>query len=613
MNGIAFEYGAGTSLAYGPLVATGGASATSHLIDRVQHYAVGAHTLGRFVYPAGTYPPDPTRANAIGWPGMWPTLHVFAEFDPASAPTSGIALHCSISSDDDPGSAGSLTCADYECDATSLHVTDRGAKVITPGADGFATWKYGLWTINYLQVMHDDQEAGVDAVPDDELALVGTADYPVHLGSSDIEGFQAQMFIDMVNNRADDWLLRLTTTDGATLSGFASIAAAQQYSYASPLRTFPRVQVSESDTGGAFPQPSYALAAGDVDAMDLVGLAMGYAEFYALTDPANVDVGGAQPAAAYFDGDPFDGSLRERALAMMRVAVIDLDRGPAPATTTQVAYEAIGLRTVLRALSSQLELYSNNTPDSAFGATPLDAFAIAYPGDATLTFTARVEQMIHAQADLLFDQLTDPTGRAYGAIGDPSDTLDSHAAAIRGLFAVYLATGDSRYFNRALAVFDRMDKTFYDPAARIYSVEPAPVDAVTWTPLRFALVQSALRDMYELVAARPGGELLEPVLEDRLGRLNKLVLNGWDDRDGDRIVAWPDECVNVVDGLPRGGLQMAERTLTGEIGLLQEHLIPGMMPNPTSDRESDCVPEIDDAKLPAALADAVTFHIQRGS
>jgi len=119
--------------------------------------------------------------------------------------------------------------------------------------------------------------------------------------------------------------------------------------------------------------------------------------------------------------------------------------------------------------------------------------------------------------------------------------------------------------------------------------------------------------MYELVAARPGGEMLEPVLEDRLGRLNKLVLNGWDDRDGDRIVAWPDECVNVVDGLPRGGLQMAERTLTGEIGLLQEHLIPGMMPNPTSDRESDCVPEIDDAKLPAALADAVTFHIQRGS
>ena len=57
------------------------------------------------------------------------------------------------------------------------------------------------------------------------------------------------------------------------------------------------------------------------------------------------------------------------------------------------------------------------------------------------------------------------------------------------------------------------------------------------------------------------------MLEERLGRLNKLVLNGWDDRNDDRMVEWPSECVNVVDRLPRGGLQMAERTLTGEIGV----------------------------------------------
>jgi hypothetical protein len=89
------------------------------------------------------------------------------------------------------------------------------------------------------------------------------------------------------------------------------------------------------------------------------------------------------------------------------------------------------------------------------------------------------------------------------------------------------------------------------------------------------------------------------------------VLNGWDDRDFDRMVRWPDECVNVVDGLPRGGLQMAERTLTGEIGIFQETLLPGKTGDPTSDRESDCVPEIDDAQLPSALADSVTFMIAR--
>ena len=63
-----------------------------------------------------------------------------------------------------------------------------------------------------------------------------------------------------------------------------------------------------------------------------------------------------------------------------------------------------------------------------------------------------------------------------------------------------------------------MEAVFYDPDARIYAATPAPVDDVEYTPLRFALLQSALRDMYELVAARPGGEALEPVLEDRARR-----------------------------------------------------------------------------------------------
>ena len=373
---------------------------------------------------------------------------------------------------------------------------------------------------------------------------------------------------------------------------------------------------------------------------------LGYATAYALTDQNNRDVGGSQPALAYFDGDPFDvdngdadgeSTLHDRALAMMRVALIDLDRlhgsssgvfvdsvamaGGAPVrgttiSTTSAAYTLIALRAVLRATSSQLELYSNNTPDTAIGRTPLDALPIHFPGDAALTFSERVSQLVRAHADLLLNRLTDETGRAFAGwdVVDNTpvggDTLDAHAAAIRGLFSAYLATGDTRYRDRAIAVFDRMDAVFYDRDARIYGSEPAPVASVQYTPLRFALVQSALRDMYELVAARPGGEAREPVLEARIGRLDKLVLNGWDDRDRDKHITWPGECTNVVTGLPRGGLQMAERTLTGETGRLIDE-IGGNMGPPTSDRESDCVPEVDDAHLPAALADAVTFTVTR--
>ncbi len=653
MNNLMFESGAGTSLAYGPLVnpenATG-AAATAHLTALVQKFGIGANTVGRFVF----------ATSPLGWPGMWPTAHVFASFDPTIDPTREISLACVITSDDNPGAMPgiSVTSADYECDASSLHLRDRAAQIeptLTPGADGFSAWKYGLWVINYLQVMHDSFEGPVSTVADADLATVGRAGNTIvgadedgiearpgtYLGSSDIEGFQAQMFIASADNRAQDWLTRLTTTDGVTLSGFPSTAAAIGYAYDAPLRWFPTIHVTETDTGSGFPKPAYTLASPASDLLDALGLAMGYAEFYALTDRTNVNVGGAQTARVMFDGDPFVGNdIRDRALAIMRVAIIDLDRvhtdpatgllvdratfsGSTPVrghtlSTTSLAYTVLGLRTVLRSLGGQLELYSNNTPDTAISYTPLDAVAIRYPGDPALTFSSRLEAMLRTHAELLYDHLTDATGRAWSgwnietrAPVDDSDTLDAHAAAVRGLFAAYLATGNIRYRDRAVAVFDRMEEVFFDRDARIYTTSPAPAESVEYTPLRFALVQSAVRDMYEMNARRPGGEQRIAILEDRIARLNKLVLDGWDDRDQNRIVDYPAECVRVIDGIPRGGLQVAERTLTGEIGSLQAPLLPGDVRIATSDRDRDCVPEIDDAHLPAGLADSITFHLVR--
>src|SRR5262249_43482668 len=154
-------------------------------------------------------------------------------------------------------------------------------------------------------------------------------------GSSDIEGFQAQMFLEEIDDRAADWLLHFATSDGATLSGFASLNDALAYDETAPLRWFPVVAVTETDEGGPFPRPGYSLSSPDSDLLDQVGLILGYSEFFALTDAANADVGGAQPALAIFDGDPFpvddqmaDGedTIHDRALGMLRVGMVNLDR-----------------------------------------------------------------------------------------------------------------------------------------------------------------------------------------------------------------------------------------------------------------------------------------------
>ncbi len=59
MNNLASESGAGTSLAYAPLVDTDnatGSAATAHLADLVQHYAAASNAFGKFVFAPGTFP-----------------------------------------------------------------------------------------------------------------------------------------------------------------------------------------------------------------------------------------------------------------------------------------------------------------------------------------------------------------------------------------------------------------------------------------------------------------------------------------------------------------------------------------------------------------------------
>ena len=182
-----------------------GADALQGLRDWVQHLAVGSNAVSRFVHA------EVTPNNPLGWPGLWPTLQPYASWDP-TIHASSASTGCSISSDDDPGASGSLACNDYECDYTTLHLPNRTAQMkmtIDPGSSGWAGWKEALWTLNYLQVMHDSTEAPVTTVPDAQLAMVGTPGNTVvgaddtgaatapgtYLGSSDIEGFQAGNFL----------------------------------------------------------------------------------------------------------------------------------------------------------------------------------------------------------------------------------------------------------------------------------------------------------------------------------------------------------------------------------------------------------------------------------
>jgi hypothetical protein len=436
--------------------------------------------------------------------------------------------------------------------------------------------------------------------------------------------------IDEIDNKAALLTRTLLTGDGVTASGFATTKEALAYDYTSPLRWWP-AQTAVTETGHQppqgsswryFPQP---LRLQPVDGAShlsgLAALAGGFATFYALTDFQNPDVGGQPSSRATFDGDPFpaddqiaDGeeSPHDRALAVVKIALVDLDRLHFDAThqvlvdtasvspsgtitrgtivsALDASWALVGMRTALRSIGSTLTLYSNDTPDTHGAPTALDPVKL---DGISGTLAARTLALITAEADFIADKLTDADGtvaNSYDVAAGTRDLsptrLESDASAIRALLDAYLATSNERYRQKAMLVYGDLQRRFWMTDVRAFRTVAGESDRIVWTPLAHGTLQGALRQYWKLVARRPGNERVAAELLEEVKRENKLVLNGWDDANGDDRVQYPAECTGA-------GLQMAERALTGELARIDDR----------GDRDHDCVVEISVAKRPAALA-----------
>jgi hypothetical protein len=271
-------------------------------------------------------------------------------------------------------------------------------------------------------------------------------------------------------------------------------------------------------------------------------------------------------------------------------------------TTASLAHAVIGLRQTLVAINGSISQYgvADLSPARDIQGI-LNETGFHPPGGGS--FSARVREMLATQARFFLDSLTTDEGKvangaaveASGAISlDPSPaTLTSQGAALRALIEGFLLTGDEAYRTRARAVARRLESHFHAPALRLYRGQDSGPDEVEMTPATFAWLQSALRESYKTLSIPDDAALDRALLETRIARANKLFLNGWDDRNGDQAVQPASECL-------AGRLQLAEQALTGEPGQQGGAL--------TSDRDGDCVLEVDDAGRLPSLAAAVRFH-----
>ncbi len=660
MNSIVEFSGAGVSLVNGPLVVRmPQAAPQDKLIARIGELLTNA---GTNVGPGGTtmggyatLPPPPNNAqNPLGFSGLVPTFAPYSSFDPTVTATLQEVGVCG-------GSVGysgvpSLNAETplYECSYNSLHLPDgQLVHVLVPAVLGFATWKQSLWAIDFAGRLHDSGSNPVTAINPTQQSLVGTfgnqvvgtappgAAIGTYIGSIPLEGMWGLNMIAGMDN-LDEWLLStLMTCDGASLGGFPSKMAATTYDYASPMCWFPAAINVAVDATQTFP-PVTALTLSDATSrsVDLAGLLLGNAMFFAITDSRNAGVGQRIGLQVLFDGNhafPADDgkpdgeeTAHDRALALLRVAFVDLDRLHADpslgvmndsatvnagqvtrsgaVTTTALAHVLIGLRQVVLSLDAAVTQYgaADESP-SADANGILNAIPIHPKGSGAPAFSSYVRQVFETNATFVRDVLTTADGHvANGAtlsdgkaiVSTSAALLESQTAAARALTEAFLLTGDPSFEERARAVVRHLEAAFYSAPARMFRGQEGGDDEVLMTPERFGWLQSALRETDKVLHV-PGDPVLgRPALEATIARVNTLFMNGWDDLNGNQQVdhgdGGPDECLGAR-------LQQAEQSLTGELGRDAYGL-------PIRDRDGDCVPELAHAQSLSVFAGEVHFH-----
>ncbi len=665
MNMVANQTTAGLSLADGPIVAARAeATPLGRLVARTSELLISAGTdiSGYAQLPVTGNNP----LNYLGFTGLWPSFAPFADFDPTMAPSNQVVKACTL-----PGGYGGIPTLgselpEFECAYNTLHLPNRDAQVnktLVPAVLGFATWKEALWSIDFAGRLHDSQSNPVSTVAAADGPMVGIQHNHVvgtdpagaatgtFLGSTPLEDMWGLTMLDEMDNVAEFLVTSLTTTDGATLGGFASRMDATAYDYTSPLRWFPSaVTVTEDESVVPYPAiASLAIANATSRSVDLAALLLGNAMFFGETDARNAGIGQRNGLALTFDGNPFpaddgtangEATAHDRSLAILRVAFVDLDRmhtaklaagggvtvdtatvasGVATpgttVTTTNLAHVLLGLRQTLLSVNGAISQYGAANPDpSADLLGILNPIAIHPPesdAGAPPTFSTRLRSVFTADATFVRDVLTTSDGSvangatidAQGHVTlDPSaTTLDNQAAAVRALVEGFLVTNDPSFQTRARAVVTKLETAFYSAPARMFRWTAAGADDVVMTPEVFGWLQSALRETYKSLSVAGDAALGRDVLEDRIARVNKLFLNGWDDLDGDQIVDIGDPEGGVVSECLNARLQQGEQALTGELGR-------NLFGQFTTDRDSDCVLEIDASGTGSLLASQVHFH-----
>jgi hypothetical protein len=286
---------------------------------------------------------------------------------------------------------------------------------------------------------------------------------------------------------------------------------------------------------------------------DQASLLWGTLFFTNMMDPDNDSTPAHLAYHEVFDGDPFPAAMSQTGMP----GPFDLMKGTSRAIFMNVL--AMHFDRKHHTFVDEAELNGGvvvqgskvSTKNIAYILVALKQFNEEFNGTPLQN---AAQKTIKKQADFLLRTLHDGRGGFYSAttIGKGSHkedkTVEAQAAAIRGLYAAYQATGRPRYLKAANTAYEYLIDRYYEESEQVFRSD-LKSDYAIYTPQNFAIISGALRE-----AALVGGysEAPEIYTDFFINVANKMQLSegaqsgeSGGDSDGDGIPYIPEQPDNL--------------------------------------------------------------------
>ncbi|NOZ08928.1 MAG: T9SS type A sorting domain-containing protein [FCB group bacterium] len=389
-------------------------------------------------------------------------------------------------------------------------------KTLNPAAMGQTLMKQYLWAQDMLGAFHDADDNGIDpdgiTSPDFDGGFEFDPDNNIFFGGDGLDGFIGMVLTAEAINKVK-FIISQLAYDGSSLG----MVDPMTYDPMNGIKYFPhKIAVTETSVHPMLPPKpdSFTVTDESSQLFDQVSLLWGTLNFKNMMDPNNSSDAQHMAYHSVFDNDPFPADMSQTGV-------------PGPFDLMKGASKVI--------LQNLFALHYNGDSGTFVDESGLSG-GMPAPGSVISTVNAGyllaifkqaieefagtpLEEMAYdalvAQADFLIDNLQGNDGSYYNAftLGEGADMstelVESQAAAVRGLYAAYEATGNGDYLNAADAAYAALIGNFYVPAARAFRTL-AGYGMSTYTPYNFAIIAGALRE-----AALVGGHAEAPAIYTR--------------------------------------------------------------------------------------------------